>query len=143
MDSIILLSPKEDIFSVICQYVSPLQTNPTNLLLTKTILLSSDPKDMTDHSLLLINNDLPLENNLFLNTCHPVITYGCHPKSTVTASSICENRMVCCVQRPLNWKEGYTVEPQEIPVPLENCSISSTLGGICVLLLAFGESFFS
>lgn len=143
MDSIILLSPREDIFSVICQYVTPLQKNNAGVMLTDSLLISSDLNDMTDRSLLLINNDLPLKNPFFLDTLHPVITYGCHPKSTVTASSICEDKMVCCIQRPLQWREDFLIEPQEIPVSLGNYSISSVLGGICVLLLSFGESFFS
>ena len=67
MDSIILLSPREDVFSVICQYVTPLQKNNAGVMLTDSLLISSDLNDMTDRSLLLINNDLPLKNPFFLS----------------------------------------------------------------------------
>ncbi|GHV16244.1 hypothetical protein FACS189425_00160 [Clostridia bacterium] len=43
-----------------------------------------------------------------------VITYGLHPKSTITASSIGEDEISICVQRAFKNSSGEDVLPQEI-----------------------------
>ncbi len=145
MNSIILADTASaaEIFGAVCDFVIPIRKNRERMLLKNDLLVSANPCDMDPQSVLLVNGDIPLGIHPHLTQSHPVITYGCNPKATVTASSICENQLMCCVQRPLMPKGFHPVLPQEIPVLPGNHSVSSLLGAICILLLSFGESFFS
>jgi len=70
-----------------------------------------------------------------------LITYGCNPKATVTASSIMEKDgiLTCslCIQRSLVSLKGKIIEPQEIPVsfPDLGAEIGSLLGFSCLSLV--------
>ena len=132
----------DGIFCAVCDFVTPISKTRERMLLKEDLLVSSNPCDMNSQSVLLVNGDIPLGIYPHLSQSHPVITYGCNPKATVTASSICENKLMCCVQRPLMPKGFGIVLPQEIPVIHGQHSVSSLLGAICILLLSFGESFF-
>ncbi len=132
-----------EIFNAVCDFVVPIRQNREQIFLKDDLLVSTNFRDMDPQSVLLVNGDVPLEIDPHLTQSHPVITYGCNPKATVTASSICENQLMCCVQRPLTLKGFGAVLPQEIAVTTGNYSVSSLLAAICILLLSFGESFFS
>ncbi len=145
MNSILLAdtTASKEIFDAVCGFITPINQNQKQIFLQEGLLISSDFCDMTPQSVLLINGDISLDIYPHLSQSHPIITYGCNPKATVTASSICENKIMCCVQRPF-MPEGFcSVLPQEFPVAPGNHSVSALLGAICILLLSFGESFFS
>lgn len=149
MNSIILTGTDSatEIFRMISNYISPhwIVSDPKDrkhFLLKGDIFVSFYLEDIKPQSVLLINSDIRPENYPCLMHTHPVITYGCNPKSTVTASSICEEKIMCCVQRSLILDGFYPVLPQEFSVLKQGSSISSLLGAICVLLLSFGESVF-
>jgi len=145
MNSIILADAASaaEIFCAVANFVTPLGQNSKQMFLKEELLISSLLTDLTHQSVLLINNDISLETYPHFTQSHPVITYGCNPKATVTASSINEDKIMCCVQRPLMLEGFYPVLPQEFSVSFCGESVLALLGAICILLLSFGESFFS
>jgi len=66
-----------------------------------------------------INMDNNYKENL--NIYGNIITYGFGNKNTVTLSSVEDNNLgfVYCLQRYLDLKEDYILEPQEIPIHFE------------------------
>ena len=64
-----------------------------------------------------------------------VISYGFNSKSTITASSVGEERILICVQREFENIFKQKVEPQEISVKneLKNEYISMGIASICLL----------
>lgn len=144
MKSIILsdTSAAQEIFVAVSELVSPLSISNGRMMLQENVLISIHPEDMTEDSVLLVNSDIPLESYPSFTQSHPVVTYGCNPKATVTASSLCEDKMVCCIQRMVEAKGFIILSPQEFSVPLGEASLSASLGAICILLLCFGESLF-
>lgn len=149
MQSIILSDPSstEQIFAAVADFVPPLKQNQTHLLLKnfrgELISVSSRLREMTPDSILLVNSDVSPDDLPHLTSSQPVITYGCNPKATVTASSIGETKMVCCIQRVLTLEDMSHLLPQEFPFPLKGRSVSACLAAICILLYSFGESFLS
>lgn len=149
MKSIILsdASSTEHIFAAVAGFVPILAQNRERMLLKNKmgdmISVSSNPCEMTPDSILLVNSDIALGIRPHLNTSHPVITYGCNPKATVTASSIGETKMVCCIQRVLTLEDMSHILPQEFPFPLNGRPVSACLAAICILLYSFGESILS
>lgn len=59
-----------------------------------------------------IKENLPILENLNLK----VITYGYNQKSTITASSIEENKMMVCLQRSIKNVYQEEIEPQEAEI---------------------------
>lgn len=59
-----------------------------------------------------IGNDIKVESQGEIS----IITYGFHPKSTITASSVEEERALLCLQRTVTSKYGKRVNPQEIRI---------------------------
>ena len=95
---------------------------------------------------LVVNSDmedgLNIINNLKLN----IITFGFNSKSTVTASSV-EDNFIICIQRKLINIYQTAIEPQELEVKptIKKLSNSShNLMGIASILLIYGkeENFF-
>ena len=85
-----------------------------------------------------MENELKFINNMELR----VITFGFNPKSTITASSVEENFLVCLQRKFININ-GDVLEPQEIEVKLneENLSKSShNMLGIVSILLIYGKN---
>lgn len=88
-----------------------------------------------------INADMENELNFINNMELRVITFGFNPKSTITASSVEENFLVCLQRKFININ-GDALEPQEIEVKLneENLSKSShNMLGIVSILLIYGK----
>lgn len=89
-----------------------------------------------------IETNLEEINNIKLN----IITFGFNSKSTITASSVEENFIICLQRKIININKEV-IEPQEIEVKivdkkLSNCS--HNLMGIASILLVYGktETFF-
>lgn len=84
-----------------------------------------------------MENDLELINNMKLN----IITFGFNSKSTITASSV-ENNFLICLQRKIVNINKKVLEPQEIKVKVQSKKMSSchhNLMGIAAMLLIYGK----
>ncbi len=83
----------------------------------------------------IINADLERILDLMKNIETTVISYGFNSKSTITASSVGEERILICVQREFENIFKQKVEPQEISVKneLKNEYISMGIASICLL----------
>lgn len=91
---------------------------------------------------LVINSDMESSfeaiNNMKLN----IITFGFNSKSTITASSVEENFLIC-LQRNIIDISGKTIEPQEFKFEIFDKKLSSrhhNLMGIASILLIYGKS---
>ena len=91
---------------------------------------------------LVINADmdssLEIVNNMKLN----IITFGFNSKSTITASSVEENFLIC-VQRKIENINKEVLEPQEIEVKILEKKLSNSshnLMGITSILLIYGKN---
>ena len=91
---------------------------------------------------LVINADmedsLDVVNNMKLN----IITFGFNSKSTITASSV-EEEFLICLQRKIIDINGKVLEPQEIEVKILNKKLSNNshnLMGISSMLLIYGKN---
>lgn len=91
---------------------------------------------------LVINADmdssLEIVNNMKLN----IITFGFNSKSTITASSVEENFLIC-VQRKIENINKEVLEPQEIEVKILEKKLSNSshnLMGIASILLIYGKN---
>ena len=84
---------------------------------------------------IIINADLERILDLMKNIETTVISYGFNSKSTITASSVGEERTLICVQREFENIFKQRVEPQEISVKneLKNEYISMGIASICLL----------
>ena len=94
----------------------------------------------------VINADMMDEIKEFDNVELNIITFGFNTKSTITASSVEENFLIC-VQRKIIDINKKIIEPQEINVKFrdENLSKSShNLMGIAAIVIIYGkiEKFF-
>ena len=84
-----------------------------------------------------MNSSLELVNNMKLN----IITFGFNTKSTITASSV-ENNFLICLQRKIVNINKQIIEPQEIEVKIINKKLSNSshnLMGIASILLIYGK----
>lgn len=89
-----------------------------------------------------MENGIGIINNMKLN----IITFGFNSKSTITASSV-EDNFLICIQRKILSIKKEVIEPQELKfkMPEEKLSNSShNLMGIASILLIYGkkENFF-
>lgn len=85
-----------------------------------------------------MNSTLEAVNNLKLN----IITFGFNSKSTITASSV-ENNFLICLQRKIININKETLEPQEIEVKVVDKKLSNSshnLMGIASVLLIYGKN---
>ncbi len=65
-----------------------------------------------------------------------IITFGLNPKACVTLSSVNENTLVCCIQRPLPTLEGSIVIQQEFSVSVNKAySPCDVLGAVTTALV--------
>ena len=83
------------------------------------------------------NNNLEIINNMKLN----VITFGFNQKSTITASSVEENLMLC-LQRKIIDINKNVLEPQEIQVKIFNKKLLNNTHnsmGVASILLIYGK----
>lgn len=84
-----------------------------------------------------MENNLELINNMKLN----IITFGFNSKSTITASSVEDNFLICLQRKIVNISKKV-LEPQEIKVKVQNKKLSSchhNLMGIASMLLIYGK----
>jgi len=84
-----------------------------------------------------MNSSLEIVNNMKLN----IITFGFNTKSTITASSV-ENNFLICLQRKIIDVNKKVIEPQEIEVKISNKKLSNSshnLMGIASILLIYGK----
>ncbi len=90
---------------------------------------------------LIINADMEENLNLINNMKLNVITFGFSPKSTIIATSVEENFLIC-LQRKIIDINQKMVEPQEIQLKIQNKKLSKSshnLMGIASILLIYGK----
>ncbi len=63
---------------------------------------------------LIFNADILDNLYLLKDLSIQLITYGFNSKSTITTSSVEENKIMICLQRTIKNLQGKTIEPQEI-----------------------------
>ncbi|MCL2592267.1 MAG: hypothetical protein FWD82_02760 [Defluviitaleaceae bacterium] len=92
---------------------------------------------ISENGMIILNADTPVKYNLSLNRPIPLITYGFNPKSSVTASSVSEYGVQCCIQREIKDFYGNIIEPQEFYIsPLgKNKNVYNLLSVVSILLL--------
>lgn len=98
-------------------------------------------KIISNTKYLIINADIELELLLEQKIELKVITFGFNPKSTITASSV-EDDILLCIQRNIKDIEDNLIEQQEIKIRLfgENIGINTNnLMGISTILLLYGK----
>ncbi len=66
----------------------------------------------------ILNSDIKENLVLLENLDLRIITYGYNQKSTITASSVEENKMMICLQRAIRNVEREVIEPQEIQIEI-------------------------
>ena len=76
---------------------------------------------------LIINTDIYKKMEIMQNINITVITYGYNLKSTVTASSINEERILLCIQRNIQINSKSNIEPKEIYVDIIESDIYTTM----------------
>lgn len=84
-----------------------------------------------------MNQSLEIINNMKLN----IITFGFNSKSTITASSVEEN-FIICLQRKIENINKEIIEPQEIEIKIIDKKLSSrhhNLMAIASILLIYGK----
>lgn len=119
----------------------------------ETILIANKNRIMEDNreslnriiqnsKYLILNADIELkietEENINLN----IITYGFNPKSTITASSVEENILIC-IQRKLKDIRNNIIEQQEIKIDFYEKNIginTNNLIGISSILVLYGKN---
>ncbi len=88
---------------------------------------------------LIINADEEINFSMIENVSVNVITYGFNSKSTVTTSSVKEDRILLCVQRSIKNIFGEEIEPQEIIIEKDTKIATSVIMGINTTLLIYGR----
>ncbi len=92
---------------------------------------------------LVINADMDVNLEEIIDSVElNIITFGFNSKSTITASSVEEEPLIC-VQRKVINIDGKTIEPQEIKVKIVDKSISTSnhnMMGITSILLIYGKN---
>jgi len=90
---------------------------------------------------LVINADMEGSLKLIEDMKLNVITFGFNSKSTITASSV-ENNFLICLQRKIIDINKKVIEPQEIEVKIVDKKLSNSshnLMGIASILLIYGK----
>ena len=85
-----------------------------------------------------MNETLEILNNMKLN----IITFGFNSKSTITASSVEENFIICLQRKIINVNQKI-IEPQEIEVKIMERKLSNSshnIMGIASILLIYGKN---
>ena len=83
------------------------------------------------------NSCLELNNNIILN----IITFGFNPKSTITASSV-EDELMICIQRKIFDTNKNPLEPQDIKAKIISKNMQKNVHnsiGIAGMLLIYGK----
>ena len=84
-----------------------------------------------------IENGLEMINNMKLN----IVTFGFNSKSTIIASSVEDNFLICIQRKFININQK-AIEPQEIKIKFTNKKLSNSSHnrmGIASILLIYGK----
>lgn len=84
-------------------------------------------KIMEKAKYVIMNADEPIVLKPHTNVNGNVITYGFNTKSTITASSVKEDRILLCIQRGFQNRYAQMLEPQEILVPLQGHKMNTSV----------------
>ena len=94
--------------------------NFEEIVINEDIILAEDEYEYMSAILskvkyLIINGDVDIEilNKIKLEEPVKMITYGFNSKSTVTVSSVKEDKILVCMQRDIEKNDGKIVEAQE------------------------------
>lgn len=94
--------------------------NFEEIVINEDIILAEDEYEYMSTILskvkyLIINGDVDIEilNKIKLEEPVKMITYGFNSKSTVTVSSVKEDKILVCMQRDIEKSDGKIVEAQE------------------------------
>ncbi len=87
------------------------------LVIEDKIISNEDLELLCQHSkFILIQDNINL--NMRLENKINIITFGFNHKSTVTISSISNEKMIICIQRQINTLNNHKIEPQEFSIPI-------------------------
>lgn len=88
------------------------------LIIEDEIVQSKYLEQLCNHSKYILLQD-NVNLNIKLEKNSNVITFGFNHKSTVTVSSISEEKIVICVQREIKSFKNKSIEPQELTIKNE------------------------
>lgn len=88
------------------------------LIIEDEIVKSKYLEQLCNHSKYILLQD-NVNLNIKLEKNSNVITFGFNHKSTVTVSSISEEKIVICVQREIKSFKNKSIEPQELTIKNE------------------------
>ena len=96
----------------------------------ETILINSNAQEEFDNqeyitkilqnsNYIIVNSDVEENLNLIQNLDKTIITFGFEHKSTITASSVEDNRIILSIQRNIRGFNGKNIDIQEIEKELQ------------------------
>lgn len=111
----------------------------------ETVLLAREFKDigalkklLKNTKYLIVNTDLKNNLKLLGELDVTLITYGFNSKSTITISSVIEDKVLVCLQRNIDDVNKNVIEAQEFEVKVDNENINDVMG-ITAILLIYGK----
>ena len=116
--------------------------NFEEIIINEDIILTEDEYEYMSTILskvkyLIINGDVDIEilTKIKLESPVKMITYGFNSKSTVTISSVKEDKILVCMQRDIEKSDGKVVEAQEKNIYLEEPKNKKVYNKLVVFIL--------
>lgn len=116
--------------------------NFEEIVINEDIILAEDEYEYMSTILskvkyLIINGDVDIEilNKIKLEEPVKMITYGFNSKSTVTVSSVKEDKILVCMQRDIEKSDGKIVEAQEKNIYLNEQKNKKVYNKLVVFIL--------
>lgn len=94
-------------------------------------------KHSSKNSYLIINSDIKEIFKMLPKSRHYILDFGLNMRATITASSILNEKFLCCIQRSVKTLQNNIIEPQEILINIESqdYSIYSIICSLATLLI--------
>ena len=117
--------------------------NFEEIIINEDIILTEDEYEYMSTILskvkyLIINGDVDIEILIKIKLESPVkmITYGFNSKSTVTISSVKEDKILVCMQRDIEKSDGKIVETQEKNIYLDEPKNKKVYNKLVIFILS-------
>lgn len=111
----------------------------------ETVLLAREFKNiealkklLTNTKYLIVNTDIKNNLKLLGQLDVTLITYGFNSKSTITISSVIEDKVLICLQRNIEDINKKVIEAQEFEVKVDKENVNDVMG-IASILLIYGK----